>query len=133
MVESFQITEWSGIQTAIWIPDWYLNSNSALNSELPFEYQTSKYWTSESSSFRCFRYSDVFYFDFHCTTPQSNCKTTTAYFKGPSFSVPSCCFMLLMLGKNKWIRLYLKLYILCESHSHLNEHWRDSRPLRKSF
>ena len=74
MVESCPIAEWSHIQMpfecrtkfslvfrpAIWKPDQY--SNGGLNTDLPFEYQTSEYWTSESLLFRCFRYSDP-----HCT------------------------------------------------------------------
>ena len=48
----------------IWIPDWY--SNGGLNTELPFEYQTSEYRISKSSLFRCFRYLDVRYSDPHC-------------------------------------------------------------------
>ena len=42
-------------------------SNGGLNTELPFEYRTSEYQTSESSLFRCFHYSDVCYSDPHCT------------------------------------------------------------------
>ena len=34
-------------------------SNAGLNTEIPFEYRTSEYQTSESLLFRCFRYSDV--------------------------------------------------------------------------
>ena len=61
MVKSCPIAKWS----VIWIPDRF--SNSGLNTELPFEYQTSEYPTSGSSLFKCFRYSGVCYSDPHCT------------------------------------------------------------------
>ena len=38
-------------------------SNGGLNTELPFEYQTS-----QSSLLRCYRYSDVRFLDPHCST-----------------------------------------------------------------
>ena len=40
--------------------------NSGLNTRLPYEYQTTEYWTSKSLFFRCFRYSDVRYSNPRC-------------------------------------------------------------------
>ena len=49
----------------------FFYSNGGLNTQLPFEYWT-EYQTSESSLFRCLRYSDVRYWDSHCTGPQTS-------------------------------------------------------------
>ena len=60
MVESCRITEWSIIR----MPLEY-RTKFCLLFRPPFEYRTSEYWASESSLFRCFRYSDVRYSDVH--------------------------------------------------------------------
>ena len=59
----------------VWYSDHHLYTGPVLkwwlNTEPPFEYQTSEYRTSESSLLRCFRYSDVTCKSIFSTTTQS--------------------------------------------------------------